>query len=316
MYTQSQISELITAIKGRGEIPLKFDYIGELGAKRWAAIASKRHSDKHGINKVESDLLNAKVDAFIGSFKTLKKLNIIDIGPGDGSAVLPLLYSLKEKSVDFRYVPVDISQEMLDSSTKNIKNLFQDIAIEPVQLDFELGNFAEVTYRLKQGGYQNLMLFLGSTLGNQSDRQRVLTNFRDSMTSEDFLIIGVELVNLNKIEKIIEQYHVKEAEDLSMTTAENIGIKRSDGKYEVRFNNESSQVEGYFTFQANTSVEYANEKIIFEENDKLLLFRSLKFTEWIFAKVLSEVGFRMEIFTTSSEKGYSLVMCQPQRFNY
>lgn len=316
MFSQSQKSELITAIKGRGEIPLKFDYIGDLGTQRWEAIANKRHGDKHGINKVESDLLDAKVGAFIGSFKTLKKLNIIDIGPGDGSAVLPLLYSLKEKSVDFRYVPVDISQEMLDSSTKNIKKLFQGIDIEPIQLDFELGNFAEVTYRLKQGGYQNLMLFLGSTLGNQSDRQRVLTNFRDSMTSDDFLIIGVELVNLNKIEKIIEQYYVKEAEDLVMTTAENIGIKRNFGKYEIRFNTESSQVEGYFKFQSDINLEYANEKILFEEGDKLLLFRSLKFTEWVFAKVLSDTGFRIELMTTSSEKGYSLVMCQPQRFNY
>lgn len=316
MYTQSQISELITAIKGRGEIPLKFDYIGGVGARRWSAVAGKRHGDKYGINKVESDLLAAKVGAFISSFDEIKKLNIIDIGPGDGSAVLPLLHPLKDMSVEFRYVPVDISQEMLDLSTKNIKNLFPDVAVEPVQLDFELGNFAEVTYRLKQDGYQSLMLFLGSTLGNQSDRQRVLTNFRDSMTSDDFLIIGVELVNLNKIDKIIEQYYVKEVEDLVMTTAENIGIKRDDGKYEIRFNNESSQVEGYFNFQTKRDIEYEKEKITFEEGDKLLLFRSLKFTEWLFAKVLSEVGFRIELFTTSSQKGYSLVMCQPQRFNY
>lgn len=316
MYTESQKSELITAIKGRGEIPLKFDYVGELGAQRWHAIADKRHGDKYGINKVESDLLKAKVNAFLSSFKSIKKLNIIDIGPGDGSAALPLLDSLRSKSIEFRYVPVDISREMLELSTKNIKNLSQDIDVEPIQLDFELGNFAEVTYRLKKDGYQNLMLFLGSTLGNQSDRQRVLTNFRDSMTSDDFLIIGVELVNLNKIEKIIEQYYVKEVEDLVMTTAENIGIKRDEGEYEVRFNSESSQIEGYFKFKNAVGLEYENEKINFEENDKLLLFRSLKFTEWVFAKVLSEVGFRIEIFTTSSEKGYSLVMCQPQRFNY
>lgn len=316
MYTQSQISELITAIKGRGEIPLKFDYIGELGSQRWHAIASKRHGDKYGINKVESDLLQAKVSAFIASFGKIKKLNIIDIGPGDGSSALPLLNSLKDLQVEFRYVPVDISSEMLDMASENINNLFPGVAVEPVQLDFELGNFAEVTYRLKQGGYQNLMLFLGSTLGNQSDRQRVLTNFRDSMTSDDYLIIGVELVNLNKIDKIVDQYYVKEVEDLVTTTAENIGIKRDVGKYEVRFNAESSQIEGYFNFQTATNIEYENEKINFEEGDKLLLFRSLKFTEWVFAKVLSEVGFRIEIFTTSSQKGYSLVMCQPQRFNY
>jgi uncharacterized SAM-dependent methyltransferase len=316
MFSSSQISELITAIKGRGEIPLKFDYIGETGSKRWNEIAKKRSEDRQGINRVEGDLLTAKVGAFVSPFKNLKKLNIIDIGPGDGSSALPLLNSLKKMSVEFRYVPVDISQEILDLATQNIKKIFPKVSIEPVVLDFELGNFADITYKLKSDGSQNLMLFLGTTLGNQSDRQRILTNFRDSMTSEDFLIIGVELVNLNKVDKIVQQYCVKEVEDLVMTVAEYIGIKRDEGKYEVRFNNENHQIEGYFHFSIDKSLEFAGEKITFEKDDKILLFRSLKFTEWIFTKILSEAGFRIELLTTSSGKGYSLVMCQPQRFNY
>ena len=316
MFSPSQISELITAIKGRGEIPVKFDYVGEIGAKRWSAIAQKRSEDNHGINKAEADLLNAKAGAFISPFNNIKKLNIIVIGAGDGSSALPLLNFLKETNIEFCYVPVDISQELLDLAVNNIKNIFPEVVSKPVKLDFELGNFADITYQLKADGSQNLMLLLGSTLGNQSDRQRILTNFRDSMTSEDFLIIGVELVNLNKIDKIMQQYCVKEVEDLVLTVAEYLGIQRSDGKYEVRFNNENSQIEGYFHFLKDKSLEFSKEKIVFEKDDKILLFRSLKFTEWIFAKTLAEAGHRIEILTTSSEKGYSLVMCQPQRFTY
>lgn len=316
MFTHSQTSELITAIKGRGEIPLKFVYIGNTGVDRWDKIAKNRSEDKHGINSVEGNLLSAKVSDFLNSFKNLEKLNIIDIGPGNGYPVMTLLHPLKKLGVNFRYVPVDISEEMLKLASDNVKNEFPDIEIRPINLDFELGNFAEETYKLRESGFQNLMLFLGSTLGNQSDRSRVLTNFRDSMTSDDFLIIGVELVNLHKTDKILKQYQGEDAADFVFSVAEFLGIKREDGEFEVVFNSESHQIEIYFHFAKDVSVILENDEIFFEKDDKLLLSRSHKFTEWVFAKVLSDAGFRMELMTTSSEKGYSLVMCQPQRFNY
>jgi uncharacterized SAM-dependent methyltransferase len=316
MFSNNQKSELITAIKGRGEIPLKFVYISKAGTNRWDKIAKKRSEDIHSINRVEGNLLNSKVNDFLNSFKKLEKLNVIDIGPGNGQPVIPFLQPLKKLGVHFRYIPVDISKEMLNFAIRNVKKSFPDIQIKPINLDFELGNFAEETYKLRVGGFQNLMLFLGSTLGNQSNRSRILTNFRDSMTSDDFLIIGVELVNLYKIDKILKQYHGKENEDFVFTVAEYLGIGREDGEFEIRFNKESHQVEIYFHFIKDKNINFSAENIIFEKDDKLLLGYSHKFTEWIFTKVLSEVGFRIELMTTSSEKGYSLIMCQPQRFNY
>ena len=45
-----------------------------------------------------------------------------------------------------------------------------------------------------------------------------------------------------------------------------------------------------------------------------MLARSHKFSEWEIVKALQEAGFRIEIFTTSVEKVYGLVMCQPSRY--
>lgn len=319
IFSPRQLSELITAIKGRNEFPLKFAYVSKLGTQRWDEIAKARSDDPHGINRVETNLLGAKAEAFLSSFKSLKKLNIIDIGPGNAAPVMLLLKRLKKKGVKFRYVPVDISNEMLDLAEKNVKKAFPNIPIQKVQLDFELGNFPEVTYNLRKDGYQNFMLFLGSTLGNQSDRNRVLTNFRDSMTSDDYLAIGVELVNLYKIDKILTQYDIKhspQVRDLVFTVAEYVGLKQSDGEFEVKFNTNLNQVEGFFHMSKDKKLKFADEEIIFEKGDKPLLFISHKFTEWVFAKLLTDIGFRIELLTTSSEKGYSLAMCQPSRFTY
>lgn len=319
IFSPRQLSELITAIKGRNEFPLKFAYVSKIGTQRWDKIAKARSVDPHGINRVETNLLGAKVEAFLSSFKNLKKLNIIDIGPGNAAPVMLLLQRLKEKNIQFRYVPVDISSEMLNLAEKNVRVAFPNMPIQKVQLDFELGNFPEITYNLRKGGYQNFMLFLGSTLGNQSDRNRVLTNFRDSMTSDDYLAIGVELVNPYKIDKLMTQYdvgHSPQARDLMLTVAEYVGLKRSDGEIEVKFNSTLNQVEGFLHMLKDKKVKFADEEIIFEKGDKPLLFVSHKFTEWLFTKTLTDVGFRIELLTTSSEKGYSLAMCQPSRFTY
>jgi uncharacterized SAM-dependent methyltransferase len=316
MFSHRQLSELITAIKGRSEIPLKFSYITKKGTKVWDRIAKLRGVNPRGINSVESNLLSAKADAFLSSFKNLKKLNIIDIGPGNASPVMLLLNRLNDMGVEFRYVPVDISMEMLNLAEKNVRKAFPNIPIKKVQLDFELGNFPEITYDLRKNGYQNFMLFLGSTLGNQSDRNRVLTNFRDSMTSDDYLAIGVELVNLYKIDKLLLQYDVPEVKAMGFATAEYLGLKQSDGEFEIKFDTERHQVEVDFRMLKNRRLKIAEENIVLEKDDRLLLFISHKFTEWLFAKVLAEVGFRIELLTTSSEKGYSLAMCQPSRFTY
>jgi uncharacterized SAM-dependent methyltransferase len=83
----------------------------------------------------------------------------------------------------------------------HIKSKYKNIQIKPIELDFERGNFSDIMYELKKEGHSNLLFYLGNTLGNHSDRQRVLTNFRDSRSSDDYLIIGVELTNFSKIKQ-------------------------------------------------------------------------------------------------------------------
>jgi hypothetical protein len=55
LLTKRQKLELVTAIRGRGGISLKFAYVGE-GAKNWDRIAKQR-SDGGDINSAEAGLL-------------------------------------------------------------------------------------------------------------------------------------------------------------------------------------------------------------------------------------------------------------------
>lgn len=311
MFNKRQEAELITSIQGRGEIPLKFAYLGD-GYKNWEAISKKRSAG--GINLSENNLIKKRVKDFLESFGESKKINVIDLGCGDGSPIFPILDELNRQKIEFRYIPLDISQSMLDLAEKKIKSKFH-CEIKKVLFDFELGNFSDVTYDLKVNGYSNLMCFLGSTIGNFSDRNRVLTNMRDSMNSDDFLIIGVEMTNFSKINKIIPHYSGNLVENFLYYIPSKIGINKKNTNYEVNWNDKESQIEMWSLLKKDQIVKIGNEKILLESDEKVLLSRAVKFNEWTFTKLLSDVGFRTEILTTSKDRGYVISMVQPTRYS-
>ena len=311
MFTQRQVAELITSIQGRGEIPLKFNYLGD-GAKNWAAIAKKRMGG--GINATEKNLLTKRVKDFLESFENSTKLNIIDLGCGDGTPIIPILDELKNQKITFRYIPLDISQEMLDLAEKTIKTKYS-CEVKKALFDFELGNFSDLTYGLKADGYSNLLCFLGSTVGNFSDKNRILTNMRDSMGSDDFLIVGVEMTNFSKINKLMPHYTDALVQNLMYFVAEKIGVNKRQTTYEATWNDKESQVECWMKVNKDQEIKLGGDKFKLEKDEKILLARSVKFNEWTFTKLLSDVGFRTELLTTTKDRGYVLSMVQPTGYS-
>jgi uncharacterized SAM-dependent methyltransferase len=309
--TKRQEAELVTAIQGRGEVPLKFAYLGE-GAGKWDKIAKDR-SEGGGINSVEGNLLKKRINDFISTLNTSKGVNLVDIGCGNGSPACPIIEELLSRNIKVTYVPMDISSDMLELSTKTISQKFEGIESKPIEIDFELGQFSDVMYDIKQNGSVNLMIFLGSTLGNHSDLTRVLSNFRDSMTSKDYLIVGVELTNLTKVSKIIPHYEGDNVKNLVTHTLKYLKVDHYE--VEASWNEKYSQIEMRAKITNPIEVQVSSEKFTLEKDESILLARSIKFTEYAVTKLFSDVGFRTELLTTSEDRGYILTMVQPTRYS-
>lgn len=314
MLTKRQEAELVTAIQGRGEVPLKFAYLGE-GAKNWDSIAKERVSTSGGINSIEANLLKKRMDDFISTLDKGKSVNLVDIGCGNGLPVVPILQRLQEKNISFTYVPMDISGEMIDLALNTVRSKFSGVVCKPFQMDFELGQFSDLMYEIKKDGSVNLMVFLGSTLGNHSDLSRVLTNFRDSMTSKDYLIVGVELTNIAKVNKIIPHYENSAAKALVSHTLSYLNISDKSFGYDVLWNDKNSQIEMRAVFNKDVKAEIAGYSFVIEKDESILLAKSIKFTEYAITKLFSDVGLRTELLTTSEDRGYVLTMVQPTRYS-
>ena len=62
-----------------------------------------------------------------------KALQLVEFGAGDGLKTKVLLKYLIEEKVDFEYLPIDISQSVLDQLNSDIKKRWPKIKVYPMQ---------------------------------------------------------------------------------------------------------------------------------------------------------------------------------------
>jgi uncharacterized SAM-dependent methyltransferase len=313
--TERQEYELLAAISARGEIPVKFMYLGD-GAMRWDAIY---HDAEHsaGITNNEMALMMSHIKSFIQAFTDIAGINLIDLGCGNGLPAIDIIKAMQAQNISVNYVSVDLSKEMLELASKNIKQALPEIPITEIQADFESESLASQLLDIKRRSKQpNLLINLGNTLGNYINVSSVLTNFLQSMTLEDYLIVGNGLINDQNPKKILSAYEGVEVlrEDLTAPGRE-LGLFTDEDSYQVLWNTSERRVEARIKLSENRQLSLAGQTVTMESGDEILVMRSSKYTEASLTKLLSNVGFRTELLTTNRNRSYILAMIQPTRYS-
>ena len=311
--TKTQELELLSSLESRAESPLKFAYIGN-GYEKWIKIAQKSR-ETHDL-EFEEDLLKKESLPFI--FRDINgettTVNIVDFGCGDGVPMLPIFEYLSNiKNVN--YIPVDISQTMIDEATKTIKGKFPEVSIIPVLFDFEKGEIIEKILQFsRDDNTRNYFFLLGNTIGNFDNTEKVLSNLKMSMFSDDHLIIGNQISNLLNTPKITEYYKTKEVFDWTTLTLKNYGMDCNQSEFEARWNNEKRQIEGFLKMGKDKTIAIAGRQLSFEKNEEILLFISKKYIEESIVEMLNRAGFRIDLFTTNIKKDNCIISVSPSRY--
>ena len=143
-FSRKQKYEIVTALEGRGEVPMKFEYMGDYGARNWEDVQKSNTDPKvKGLLYYQSQLMDRKAGSLLESFGKVPMLNVIDLGCGDGTPILPIMKHLTKKytAKKIKYIPLDISKEMLAVASKEVKSKFS-VQIIPYVRDFEAGRNA------------------------------------------------------------------------------------------------------------------------------------------------------------------------------
>ncbi len=191
-YTKKQILDIILNLTIHKEIPLQYGYL-DGGADSWNHYANRLvEEEAPNVLKSTSDLLDLSagyIDKLVGKGR---KINIIDLGPGNGLPARATIERLLGEGRLNRYIAIDISPDMLDILKSNVETWF-DGRVTP---ECYMRNFAEERFddllledRTKIGADApiNLVFLFGGTLSNLRYPDHTLRIINSSLGLDDLL---------------------------------------------------------------------------------------------------------------------------------
>lgn len=119
------------------------------------------------------------------------RVNVIELGAGDGLKTRELLKALVQQRIETRYMPVDISANAVEGLVSKLKK-----EIPQVETSGQVGDYFEILNQVNARSERSkLILFLGSTIGNMMDEvaQGFVSTIAENMKENDRLLIGFDL---------------------------------------------------------------------------------------------------------------------------
>ncbi|HEX7963516.1 MAG TPA: L-histidine N(alpha)-methyltransferase [Candidatus Saccharimonadales bacterium] len=190
IYDKKQVLDILSNLTIHKEIPLQYGYLNG-GAESWDHYAKRLAQEQtpNILTRTTSLLkLNASyIDLLVGNNR---RVNIVDLGPGNGLPARPIIERLHEQGRLNRYIALDISQDMLDILEKNIKTWFSgEVAYEGYVRNFNEERFNDLITESYLGDDEetpvNLVFLFGGTLSNFRQPDHVLQVINSSMGPGD-----------------------------------------------------------------------------------------------------------------------------------
>jgi uncharacterized SAM-dependent methyltransferase len=284
LFDSKEILDITSNLDIYHEIPLQYCYFDD-GASIWDAYVQKlSHEQSPNILANTIELLDLNLAYIEGLVKGTGRVNIIDIGPGNGYPVRKFLEHFMSTGRLNRYIGIDVSRDMLDIAEHNIRAWFND------KIEFE-GHIRDIAHERfndllaidtfnKEDPVQNIVLFLGSTLSNFRDPGQPLAAIHESMGKRDLLIFSKQLDTPNArryFDFDIDTNSKAKLSPLGRFTFETLGIDESLYDVEQFFDTEHMARRLQIRLTVALSIEFqlgGKTKVInFNKGDVILFWR-------------------------------------------
>lgn len=147
-------------------------------------------SEGYYLTDCEREILREQGGAIADRIMADGPFELVELGAGDGSKICHLIDALHERSADFVFKPLDISEHVLGLLADRLRPDRPWLRMEPIA-----GNYMHWLAEPRRPGVRRVFAFMGSNLGNFDPQSAVgfLSEIRASMNDGDFLLIGLDL---------------------------------------------------------------------------------------------------------------------------
>ncbi len=151
----------------------------------------------------EFNILEINAEDIVDSFTSSQGIDLIELGAGDGKKTKVLIRKLVEKGHKFDYLPIDISQNVLDELKESLEKEIPEARVRVQQ-----GTYFKTLEKLSEyNSRKKVILVLGSNIGNLPHKEAVdfLEHIARAMSKEDMLFMGFD--QKKHPQKILDAYN-------------------------------------------------------------------------------------------------------------
>jgi dimethylhistidine N-methyltransferase len=283
-------------------------FYDELGSALFDAIT---RLPEYYVTRAETEVLAAHADEIAGALG--EPVRLIELGAGSGRKTRLLFDAVFRRQKELEYVPIDVDPTILERSARDLLDDYPSLHITAIASDFREPSRALTG--VLDAGVHNIVLFLGSTIGNL-DFEESIAMFRDLRTilrDGDSLFLGADL---KKSKSVLEPAY---DDALGVTAAFNLNVlqrinRELGANFDLKrfahrafFNEECSRIEMHLVSREAQSVhiEAAGLDIRFAAGESIHTENSHKYDVAAIGRMARESGFAMEKHWTDSKQWFA-----------
>lgn len=286
-------------------------------------LPSKYFYDKIGdalfveiMNMPEYYLTNAEFDIFKNQHQQLinalqiKKtefFELVELGAGDGTKTKQLLKALDDHDYDFKYVPIDISENALEHLKTSINAELPAVHIHPKQ-----GDYFNILANLKSSEHPIIVLFLGSNIGNLNDEKakEFIRKLDHNLKTGDRILLGVDLIKPKSV--VLPAYNdaqgITKRFNLNLLTRIN---KELNGNFDIdnfehapEYNEEEGVAKSFLvsTKDQSVAIKSLDKTFTFKQGEKIHMETSRKYNDEILSNILEGSSLQITDRLTDSQQ--------------
>ena len=244
--------------------------------------------EEYYLTGCEFDILTKEKD---GIAKTFSKdpFNLVELGSGDGRKTFVLLEEFINQSLDFKYIPIDISKDAMETLFSRLENHFNgNMIVEGLVGDY----FEGICTLVQQTRRRNFVLFLGSSIGNfnHAEAEKFLRQLWYVLNPGDYVLIGFDL------KKDLNILHAAYNDSKGVTSEFNLNLlSRLNETLNADFDRSSFMHQGVYNVQLGAMESYListrKQKVKIGDLDKEFTFKPWEgiHTEYSYKYTQSEI---------------------------
>jgi hypothetical protein len=253
------------------EIPLKFSYLG-VGGELYSKYLA--NTTRYTFNLKNKKIIDTIYPIIVNEYPEGTKVNIIDLGTGDGTAVIPMLKKLESKACLGEYFGLDISQSLLDITTKTLNQEMPDLKVTTFCVDFYRGALERILCNIKQlSNNPSLLLLVNGTLSNHEEQELILKNISSGMFATDRLLIG-DGFDTDEMRSQFKVWENQTYQKQLLRIPTLLGFDSTNSRIDKSLNETTGRRKINLITTCNIKLQFSNDKVIyFPKNSKINIWK-------------------------------------------